>query len=245
MLDPTKAVESLLLPTAPANNYLLTTTLSQVLWLVKLLTASLYLVTHIPSFRDSNLSQSQNQHGDRWKGDQKRQDVEHEWEGRARAAESNLRVDHRPRKVIPYKEYVAHQEKASTVSKPTLEDKENWDEEPPLPHWETSPGVRPMLPSQEDEWKLMVDQDPHSRSAAGDLGHGTMVMTSEAEPIGSNRELIRAMGGINEDASTGINENVLAGYLSDVEWKEEDPLIQINDENVTISQMPAAALTPI
>ena len=43
----------------------------------------------------------------------------------------------------------------------------------------------------------------------------------------------------------GINENVLAGYLSDVEWKEEDPLIKINDENVTISQTPAAALTPI
>ena len=32
--------------------------------------------------------------------------------------------------------------------------------------------------------------------------------------------------------------------ISDVEWKEEDPLIKFNDENVTISQMPAA-LTPI
>ena len=72
-----------------------------------------------------------------------------------------------------------------------------------------------------------------------------MVMTSEAEPSNSNEELIRAMGGINEDALTGINENVSAGYLSDMEWKEEDPLIEINDENVTISQMPATALTPI
>ena len=91
----------------------------------------------------------------------------------------------------------------------------------------------------------MVSQDPHSESVAGDSGHGTMVMTSEAEPISSNKELIRAMGGIDEDASTGINENVLAGYLSDVEWKEEDPLIKFNDENVTISQTPAAALSPI
>ena len=69
--------------------------------------------------------------------------------------------------------------------------------------------------------------------------------TSEAEPIDSNEELIGAMGGINEDASTGIDENISAGYLSDVKWKEEDPLIKINDENVTISQMPAAASTPI
>ena len=140
---------------------------------------------------------------------------------------------------------MSHQEKASTASKLTLEDEENLDEEPPLPSWETPPGVRPILPSQEDEWKLMVNQDPHSRSVAGDSGHGTMVMTFEAEPMDSNEEFIRAMGGIDEDASTGINGNVSAGYLSDVEWKEEDPLIKINDENVTISQMPAAASNPI
>ena len=72
-----------------------------------------------------------------------------------------------------------------------------------------------------------------------------MVMTSEAKPINSNEELIGAMGGIDEDAPAGINENISAGYLSDVEWKEEDPLIKINGENVTIPQMPAAALTPI
>ena len=30
-----------------------------------------------------------------------------------------------------------------------------------------------------------------------------------------------------------------------MEWKEEDPLIEFNDENVTISQTPAAASTPI
>ena len=140
---------------------------------------------------------------------------------------------------------MAHQEKALAASKLTLEDEENWDEEPPLPPQETLPGVRPILLSQEDEWKLMVDQDPHSRSVAGDSGHGTMVMTSEAKPVNSNEELIRAVGGIDEDATAGINENILAGYLSDVEWKEEDPLIKINDENVTIPQMPAAASTPI
>ena len=72
-----------------------------------------------------------------------------------------------------------------------------------------------------------------------------MATTSEAERVDSNEELIRAMGGIDEDASTRIDENILAGYLSDVEWKEEDPLIEINDESVTISQMPAAASTPI
>ena len=44
--------------------------------------------------------------------------------------------------MIPYKEYVAckaAEVKASTTSKPTLEDKENWDEEPPLPPHETLP----------------------------------------------------------------------------------------------------------
>ena len=81
---------------------------------------------------------------------------------------------------------MAHQEKALTASKPTLEDEENWDEEPPLPPQETPPGVRPILPSQEDKWKLMVDQDPHSGSVARDSGHRMMAMTSEAEPIDSN-----------------------------------------------------------
>ena len=110
---------------------------------------------------------------------------------------------------------------------------------------ETPPGVRPILPTQEDEWKLMVDQDPCSGSVAGDSGHGTMGTTFETEPVNSNEDLIGATGGINENVSAGIDENILAGYLSDVEWKEEDPLIKINDENVTIPQMPAAALTPV
>ena len=53
-----------------------------------------------------------------------------------------------------------------------------------------------------------------------------MVTTSEAKPVNSNEELIRAVGGIDEDASTGIHENIWAGYLSDVECKEEDPTDQ-------------------
>ena len=83
----------------------------------------------------------------------------------------------------------------------------------------------------------MVDQDPCSRSVAGDSGHGTMAVTPEDEPVDSNEELVGAMG--------GINENVSAEYLSDVEWKEDDPLFEFNDENVTIPQTPDAALTPV
>ena len=129
------------------------------------------------------------------------------------------------------------EEKASTTSKPTLEDEENWDEELPLPPRETPPGVRPMQPSQEDEWKLMVNQDLCSASAAGDSRHGMMAVTPEAKPVDNNEELVGAMG--------GINENVSAENLSNVEWKEDDPLFKFNDENVTIPQTPAAVLTPV
>ena len=87
---------------------------------------------------------------------------------------------------------MAWQGKALTASKVTLEDEENWDEEPWLPPLETLSEVRPILSSQEDKWKLMVDQDPCSGSVAGDSGHGTMATTSEAESINSSEELIRA-----------------------------------------------------
>ena len=45
----------------------------------------------------------------------------------------------------------------------------------------------------------------------------------------------------------GLMKMSLLGLMktSDMEWKEENPLIEINDENVTIPQMPAAALTPV
>ena len=94
-----------------------------------------------------------------------------------------------------------------------------------------------MQLSQEDEWKLMVNQDPHSGSVAGDSRHGTMAVTPKAEPVDNNEELVGPMG--------GINENISAKNPSDVEWKEDDPLFKFNDENVTIPQTPAAALTPV
>ena len=129
--------------------------------------------------------------------------------------------------MILYKEYAAHkvaEVKASTTSKPTVEDEESWDEEQTLPSHETSPGAKPVLQSQEDEWKLMINQDPCSRSVTGDSGHGTMVVTPENDPVDSDEKLIGGVGGTD----------VSAENLSDVEWKEDDPLFEFNDENVTI-----------
>ena len=94
-----------------------------------------------------------------------------------------------------------------------------------------------MVPSQEDEWKLMVNQDPHFGSVAGDSGHGTMAATQEDEPIDSTEELVGAVG--------GVNENVTAEHLSDVEWRDDDSLFVFNDENVMKPQTPAAASTPV
>ena len=110
-------------------------------------------------------------------------------ERKTRTTESNNGAGHHPRKVIPYKEYVAckaAEAKASTTSKTTVEDEENWDEEPPLPPHETPPGVKPVLQSQEDKWKLMINQDPCSGSVAWDSGHGTMAVTPENDPVNSD-----------------------------------------------------------
>ena len=183
-------------------------------------------------------SQSQSRYGDHRRDDQERRDVE--CEKGTRTAESNSRADPHTRKVIPYKEYTAHREaerRVSTTSKSTLGEEENWDEEPPLLPCETPPGAKSMAPSQEDKWKLMVDQDPHSRSVAGDSGHGTMAATGEDEPTDSTEELIGAVG--------GVNESVTVEHLSDVEWRDDDPLFMFNDENVTKPKTPAAASTPV
>ena len=134
--------------------------------------------------------------------------MEHEQERGTGTTESSNRADPHVRKVIPYKEYAvckAAEEKASTASKPTLEEEENWDEELPLPPHETPPRAKLMVPTQENKWKLMVNQDP----------------------VG------------------GINETVSAGNLSDVEWKEDDPLFEFDDENVTKPQTPDVASTPV
>ena len=163
-----------------------------------------------------------------------------ECERKTRTAESNSRADPHPKKVIPYKEYAAHKEakrRVLTTSKPTSGEKENWDEKPSLPPHETPSGAKPMAPSQEDEWKLMVDQDPHSGSVAGDSGHGTMAATWEDEPIDSTEGLVVAVGGVDESVTTE--------HLSDVEWRDDDPLFVFDDKNVTKPQMPAAASTPV
>ena len=89
----------------------------------------------------------------------------------------------------------------------------------------------------------MVNQDPHFGSFAGDSGHGTVVVTLEAEPINNNEGLIGAIGGMDENISGDIDGNASAEYLSGVEWKEDDLLIEIEDENVTIPQTPATAST--
>ena len=94
-----------------------------------------------------------------------------------------------------------------------------------------------MVPSQEDKLKLMVNQDPHCGSVAGDSGHGTMAATQEDELIDSTEGLVGAVG--------GVDESVTAEHLSDVEWRDDDPLFVFNDENVTKPQTPAAASTPV
>ena len=157
-----------------------------------------------------------------------------------RTAESNSTADIHTERVIPYKEYTAHREderRGSTTSKSTLREEENWDKEPQQPPQETPPGAKSMALSQEDEWKQMVDQDPRSGSVAGDSGHGTMAASGEDEPIDSTEELVGTVG--------GVDESVAAEHLSDVECRDDDPLLMFDDENVTKPQTPAAASTPV
>ena len=95
--------------------------------------------------------------------------------------------------------------------------------------------ARSVLLLKEEEWKLMADQDPRPDLVAGDSGHGTM--TVEAETVADDEELIGAVGGTDEKPSTQ--------HCSDVKWNDEDLLIEINDENVTVHQTLAAASTPV
>ena len=140
---------------------------------------------------------------------------------------SHSPVDTQARKVIPYKEYVAQREaerRASPTSKSTSGEEEDWDEEPPLPPQGTPPGARLMAQSQEDEWKLMVNQDPRSGSVAGDSGHGTMTATGEDESVDNMEELVGVVGGADESVTTE--------HLLDVEWRDGDPLFVFDDDNV-------------
>ena len=43
----------------------------------------------------------------------------------------------------------------------------------------------------------------------------------------------------------GVNESVTAENLSNVEWKDDDPLFEFNDENVIKPQTPTAASIPV
>ena len=94
-----------------------------------------------------------------------------------------------------------------------------------------------MAPSQEDEWKPMIDQDLCSGSITGDSGHSTMTATRETKSIKDIEELTGVVGGVNESASVE--------YLSDFKWRDENPLFVFHDDNVMKPQTPAAALTPI
>ena len=50
-------------------------------------------------------------------------------------------------------------------------------------------------------------------------------------------ELTGAVGGVNQSAS--------AKYLSDVKWRDDDPLFVFDNDNVMKPQTLTAALTPI
>ena len=129
--------------------------------------------------------------------------------------------------MISYKEYKTQKEVeqgALAADKSTQEEEEDWDAEPSLPPRDPPPGASSMAPSQEDEWKRMIDQDPFSGSIAGDSGHGTMTATEETKSIKDVEELTGAVRGVNESAS--------AEYLSDVKWRNDDPLFVFDDDNV-------------
>ena len=48
-----------------------------------------------------------------------------------------------------------------------------------------------------------------------------MAVAPEDDPINSDEKLVGAVG--------GTDENVSAENLSDVDWKEDDPLFEFND----------------
>ena len=121
--------------------------------------------------------------------------------------ESNSTVDTHAKKVIPYKEYVAHREaerRASTASKSASVEEENWDEESPC-HLE-------KLHQELNLW--MVNQDLHSGSVAGNSGHDTITAAGKEEPIDNIKELIGAV--------RGVNKSVTTEHLLDVKWRDDN-----------------------
>ena len=64
-----------------------------------------------------------------------------------------------------------------------------------------------------------------------------MTAIGETESMEDVEELTGAVGGVDESASVE--------YLSDVKWRDDDPLFVFDDDNVMKPQTPTAALTPI
>ena len=106
--------------------------------------------------------------------------------------------------MISYKEYTTWKEveqRASAAERSTPGKEQDWNAEALLPPQEAPQGASSMAPSQEDEWKQMIDQDPDSGSITRDSGHGTMTATRETESIKDVEELTGAIGGVDESAS--------------------------------------------
>ena len=64
-----------------------------------------------------------------------------------------------------------------------------------------------------------------------------MTATGETESIEDVEELTGAVGGVNESASVE--------YLSNVNWRDDDPLFVFDNDNVTKPQTLTTASTPI
>ena len=64
-----------------------------------------------------------------------------------------------------------------------------------------------------------------------------MTATGEDESVNNMEELMEAV--------RGVDESVITEHLSDVEWRDDNPLFVFDNDNVTKPQTPAAALTPI
>ena len=64
-----------------------------------------------------------------------------------------------------------------------------------------------------------------------------MTTAGEEEPINNIEELLGAVG--------RVDESVTAEHLSDVEWRDDEPLFVFDDDNVMKPQTPAAASTHV
>ena len=113
----------------------------------------------LPSPKHSG-SHSSSRKDDYQKGNEEKRDARPN--KRDHTAESKGAVNVHPKSVISYNEYKACKEvdqRALAAYKSTPEEEVDWDAEPSLPPWKTPPAASSMAPSQEDEWKWMINQD--------------------------------------------------------------------------------------